>query len=87
MNEQDPGPYRPSLGIRLRCQEVSRLVSEGMDRDLPVADRARLRLHFVICEGCRRTQDQFRLLRDAVRTLERDRAGEGAGAADSSAKG
>jgi Putative zinc-finger len=86
MSEEDR-PYRPSLGIRLRCQEVSRLISEGMDRDLPASDRARLRLHFVICEACRRTQGQFRLMRDAVRSLERDRAGEGAGAAESSAKG
>ncbi len=75
MSEEDR-PFRPSVGIRLRCQEVSRLISEGMDRELPVSDRARLRLHFVICATCRRTQDQFRLLRDAVRALERDRGGE-----------
>lgn len=85
MSEEDR-PYRPHFGLRLRCQEVSRLISEGMDRELPASDRARLRLHFVICEACRRTQGQFRLLRDAVKALERDRAGDPAGDASPAGK-
>ena len=31
------------------CQEVSRLISEGLDQTMPVPERARLRCHFVIC--------------------------------------
>ena len=37
------------MKLQLNCQEVSRLISEGQDETLPAADRARLRLHFVMC--------------------------------------
>jgi predicted anti-sigma-YlaC factor YlaD len=71
--------FRPAGGIRLTCREVSQLVSEGMDGELPASERVRLRLHFVICDACRRTQQQFRLLRGAVRSLERERSGQADG--------
>ncbi len=54
------------------CQAVSRLVSEGLDSDLPAADRARVRLHFVICGSCRQVQAQMAFLRQAVRALAAD---------------
>lgn len=36
------------MSAELKCKEVSRLISDGQDRDLPPKERARLRLHFVI---------------------------------------
>lgn len=53
----------------LDCRTVSRLLSEGLDENLPAADRARLRLHFIVCEGCRNVRDQFAFLRKAIRAL------------------
>jgi predicted anti-sigma-YlaC factor YlaD len=55
------------------CKEVSRLISEGLDETLPPADRARLRLHFVICSTCRGVNEQMQFLRRAMRQMGQDR--------------
>lgn len=59
--------------IRLNCQEVSRLLSDRQDESLPVADRARLRLHLVLCEACRNVSEQMEFVRRAVRQLDLER--------------
>jgi Putative zinc-finger len=53
----------------LGCKEVSRLISSGLDETLPVPERARLRLHFVICQTCRNVNEQMQFLRRAVRDM------------------
>ncbi len=55
--------------IRLKCSEVSRLVSQGLDRRLGFGERVRLRLHLAICEGCANFQRQMKFLRLALRRL------------------
>jgi predicted anti-sigma-YlaC factor YlaD len=55
----------------LDCKEVSRLISEGLDRDMPARERARLRYHFVICQTCRTVDEQMRFLRRAVKAMEK----------------
>ena len=59
------------MKMNLNCQEVSRLISDGQDRDLPAAERARMRLHFVICSSCRNVDEQMQFLRRAMRELGR----------------
>ncbi|MDH4391614.1 MAG: zf-HC2 domain-containing protein [Aquabacterium sp.] len=54
------------------CKEVSRLLSAGMDNTMPVAERARLRHHLVLCDACRNVNDQFDLLRRAIRQIGRN---------------
>lgn len=61
-----------SIGPKLGCQEVSRLISAGEDGALPPAERARLRLHFVICESCRNVAQQIGFLRRAMQSLRND---------------
>jgi predicted anti-sigma-YlaC factor YlaD len=56
----------------LDCKEVSRLISNGLDETLPAPERARLRLHFVICETCRNVSEQMQFLRRAIRDLGKD---------------
>ena len=53
----------------LSCKETTRLVSEGLDRELAFGERVALRLHLAICLGCRRAGSQMRTLRNAVREL------------------
>ena len=60
------------MKLMLDCQEVSRLVSGGMDQDLPAADRVRMRLHLVMCNNCRNVEEQMAFLRRAMRALGRD---------------
>lgn len=55
----------------LDCKEVSRLLSDGQDQQLPPSERARLRLHLVICTACRNLDAQFRFLREAMRKLDK----------------
>lgn len=53
----------------LSCKEASRLVSQGLERDLGFFARARLRLHLAICEGCTNFKKQVDFLRRALREL------------------
>ncbi len=51
--------------MMITCKEASRLMSEGLDRELGVGDRARLRVHLAICAACTRVRRQFDFLRRA----------------------
>jgi hypothetical protein len=52
---------------KLTCKEVARILSDGQDAALPPAERARLRLHMVVCEACRNVEQQLDFLRRLVR--------------------
>lgn len=52
---------------KLTCKEVARILSDGLDAEMPAPQRARLRLHLVVCEACRNVEQQFDLLRRLVR--------------------
>jgi len=52
------------------CKEVSHLVSQGLDRELALGERLRLRAHLAICNGCRNFKRQMEFLRRATRKLE-----------------
>jgi putative zinc finger protein len=53
----------------LSCKEVTRLVSQGLDRRLTFGERTALRVHFAICSGCRNVNRQLAFLRRAVKAL------------------
>ena len=57
----------------LTCRETTRLVSQGLDRELEFGERVALRLHFAMCLGCRRASRQMAFLRRAVRELAEPR--------------
>ena len=54
------------MALRLSCKEASRLISQGMDRRLSIAERIALRLHVGICDACTRFTSQVRFLRRAL---------------------
>jgi predicted anti-sigma-YlaC factor YlaD len=60
------------MKVMLDCKEVTRLISDGQDQDLPPAERARMRLHFVMCQTCRDVDEQMGFLRRAMRQLGRE---------------
>lgn len=60
------------MKLQLDCKEVSRLISQGQDQTLPAAERARLRLHFVVCQTCRNVDEQMDFIRRAMRRLGQD---------------
>jgi predicted anti-sigma-YlaC factor YlaD len=53
----------------LDCKEVSRMISEGLDRTLSPQEGERLRWHFVICQTCRNVDLQMAFLRRAMQRL------------------
>jgi hypothetical protein len=53
--------------MMITCKEASRLISEGLDRNLSVAERAKLRVHVAICVACDRLTRQLDFLRRAAR--------------------
>lgn len=61
----------PLVGWLIRvtptCREMTRLLSDAMDRPLPLKTRVKMRLHFLICKWCERYKNQLRFLRQAVR--------------------
>ncbi len=57
------------MKLMLPCSEVTRLVSQGLDRRLGLSERVALRVHLAMCEGCGNFERQMKLLREAVRQL------------------
>jgi predicted anti-sigma-YlaC factor YlaD len=56
----------------INCKEVSRLISDGLDKTMVPRDRARLRLHFVMCQTCRDVDAQMAFLRRAMQGLGKE---------------
>jgi len=50
----------------LSCKEATRLVSEELDRELPLWQRLSLRFHVVMCRGCSRFARQITALNRVV---------------------
>jgi hypothetical protein len=48
------------------CKEVTRLISESLDRDLPLRERIGLRMHLIMCKFCSRYEKQTLMIRDAI---------------------
>ena len=57
----------------LPCSEVTRLVSQSLDRRLGLMERVGLYLHFRLCDGCRRFREQMAFIRHACRSYVEDR--------------
>ena len=53
----------------LSCKDVTKLVSESMDRSLPLGQRIGVRLHLLICKFCARYERQLLLLRETAQRL------------------
>lgn len=53
----------------LSCRDVTRLISDSMDRSLPLGKRIGVRLHLMMCRFCARYERQLLLIRDTVRRI------------------
>ena len=49
------------------CREVTRLVSESLDRKLPLSERIGVRIHLLMCKLCPEAKKQMLFLREAAR--------------------
>ncbi len=53
----------------LSCKDVTRLISQSMDRSLPMGKRIGVRLHVLMCRFCARYERQLLLIRETVRRI------------------
>lgn len=51
------------------CLQVTRLVSDALERPLAREEQLAVERHFEICPACRRCAEQFSLLRRAMKRL------------------
>ena len=51
----------------VNCKQAARLMSDAMERPLPLSDRVKLRLHLYWCEACTRYRRQLAFMRKALR--------------------
>jgi len=58
-----------AMGFKATCKEVHRLTSEGLDRELSLIERARMRMHLLVCGACRNFTGQMHLIRRAMRQM------------------
>jgi hypothetical protein len=61
------------MGIKPTCREVHRLVSEKMDRELNLVEKARMRVHLMICVACTNFNGQMKLIRRAMHQFPLDK--------------
>ncbi len=51
----------------LDCKRATALMSQGMDKKLGMLQKTSLRLHLMMCEGCRNFNKQMQFLREGLR--------------------
>lgn len=51
----------------LKCYEATRLMSESQERPLALTEKAPLKLHTMMCAGCRNFGEQMKALRVMTR--------------------
>jgi predicted anti-sigma-YlaC factor YlaD len=64
----------------LTCEEIAKLVSESLDRDLSFPERVAVRFHLLYCRACARYRRQVAFLRNAMRAYREQLEREGTGA-------
>jgi hypothetical protein len=52
------------------CKAVSQIVSESMDRDLPIHQRVLIGMHLMMCKYCARFKRQLLSIRKVCRSEE-----------------
>ncbi|NNM70458.1 MAG: zf-HC2 domain-containing protein [Gallionella sp.] len=55
----------------LNCKQSSELLSQALDRPITFRERLAIRLHLLICDGCRNFDKQLTFIRKAARELPR----------------
>lgn len=53
----------------MNCKEATQLLSQGQERTLTLVERLGLKLHLLICKGCRASERHFDFLRTAARRI------------------
>lgn len=55
----------------LNCKQNSELLSQAMDRPVTFRERIAMKMHLVMCRGCRNFEKQLEFIRKAAREMPR----------------
>ena len=53
------------------CKKAQQIISEGLDRELSLAERAHLKLHLSMCRSCTNFKGQMQTLRMALKKMSK----------------
>jgi hypothetical protein len=53
----------------LSCREVTRLVSDSLERNLGLRERMSLKMHLTMCSACSQFEQQMHMVRSALKTF------------------
>ncbi|RQS12178.1 zf-HC2 domain-containing protein [Burkholderia sp. Bp8998] len=62
-----------------KCRDVTRLLSDALDRSLTLHERVQVHVHLPACSGCRAYRGQIALLRTAAHAAAGRGTGDDAG--------
>ncbi|MFP4890774.1 zf-HC2 domain-containing protein [Paraburkholderia sp. EG304] len=65
-----------------KCKDITRLLSDALDRSLSTGEWLAIRLHLPTCSGCRNYRKQIRLLRIAAHVASGIASADGAVSGD-----
>ena len=65
-----------------KCKDITRLLSDALDRSLTAGEWVAIRLHLQTCSGCRNYRKQIRLLRVAAQVASGVASVDGAASRD-----
>ncbi len=60
----------------LTCKEVAQLLSDSLDRKLPLSQRVSLRIHLLMCKLCPRFREHILFLKKTLHQLPLEAEGE-----------
>jgi predicted anti-sigma-YlaC factor YlaD len=55
------------------CKQTHQKLSEGLDHELSLTERAQLKLHLSICRSCTNFRGQMQNLRAAMKKIDHER--------------
>lgn len=57
----------------MNCEQATRLMSDSRERDLSIRERAAIKVHILLCEGCRHFGVQVHDLGKIARRYAKER--------------
>lgn len=66
----------------LSCHQATRLLSDSQERSLRLSERMTMRMHLLMCDGCRNFERQMGVIRLAMRKMASDDDSPQAGPGD-----
>ncbi len=55
--------------MMISCKDITRLISDSMDRSIPLGKRVGVRIHLLLCRFCARYERQLLLIRQTAKRL------------------